>query len=208
MNPGLELCNLQCCRGDRLLFDSLDAQTLPGQMLKVSGPNGAGKTSLLRMICGLLAPAEGKILWQGKTPSSMREEFGRQLVYIGHATATKDDLTALENLRISAVLGGTRISTDSGKAALTTVGLGRHIATPAGLLSQGQRRRLALARLAVSPASRLWVLDEPFTALDTAATQWLSALLLTHARQGGITVLTSHHDVPLDPAIRQIQVAL
>ncbi len=209
MNAGLELRNLQCYRGYRLLFNDLNAQAAPGQMLKVSGPNGAGKTSLLRLICGLLAPARGQVLWQGKKPATLREEFGRQLVYIGHATATKNDLTVIEDLRSNAALGsGLALSSHSAMGALQGAALDQHAQTPVRLLSQGQRRRLALARLAARQTSRLWVLDEPFTALDTMATQWLSSLLLEHAHQGGVTVLTSHHHVPLDPYIEQVEVAL
>lgn len=210
MNPplGLELRNLQCHRGDRKLFSELHAHVRPGQLLRVMGANGAGKTSLLRMVCGLLAPTQGAILWHGTPIWSDREAFARQLAYIGHASATKDDLTALENLRISTALRGLHISTDQAKTALHDAGLGQHWNMPVRLLSQGQRRRVALAQLALPSPAHLWVLDEPFTALDTPATQWLASLLLAHARNNGTTVLTSHHDVPLDAAISKIEVAL
>lgn len=208
MKPGLALCHLQCHRSDRMLFTNLNAQVLPGQLLRVMGANGAGKTSLLRMICGLLAPTQGAIFWNGKPPRSMREAFAQDLIYIGHATATKDDLTTLENLRSYTALRGLRLSRTSAVAALQAAGLGQHTAVPARLLSQGQRRRLALTRLAVRSTSRLWVLDEPFTALDAHATQWLSSLLQGHARHGGITVLTSHHDVALHPSIDTLKLCL
>lgn len=208
MGSGLELREVQCWRGDRLLFSNLDAQVQAGQLLRVTGPNGAGKTSLLRMVCGLMAPAQGQILWQGAPTCGLRDELGRQLIYIGHTNATKDDLTPQENLAASAGLGGLRVDADAVRTALSAAGLAQQARLATRLLSQGQRRRLALARLGLGDAARLWVLDEPFNALDTAATLWLSGLLHDHASRGGITVLTSHHDIPLNPGIAQIQVAL
>ena len=161
----LELRNIDCIRGARTLFSGLDLRLQPGQLLRVQGANGAGKSSLLRLICGLLSPARGEILWQGERLGALREEFGRQLVYIGHAAALKDDLSALENLQTAALLGGHAATPASARDALASAGLRGRDATPVRTLSQGQRRRVALARLALGAPS-LWVLDEPFDALD------------------------------------------
>ena len=204
----LELQAVACVRGGRTLFSDVNLALQPGQLLRVSGVNGAGKTSLLRMLCGLLAPAQGRVLWQGQPIASLRDEFNRQLVYVGHAAALKDDLSALENLQTAGVLGGS-VSTDSDAlAALAQAGLRGRERVPARTLSQGQRRRVALARLELSGASKLWVLDEPFNALDNAATAWLLALLSAQLARGGVVVLTSHQAVALADAVQQVTLAL
>ncbi|RZU03089.1 cytochrome c biogenesis heme-transporting ATPase CcmA [Rivibacter subsaxonicus] len=203
----LELRNIDCIRGARTLFSGLDLRLQPGQLLRVQGANGAGKTSLLRLICGLLAPARGEVLWRGERLADLREEFGRELVYIGHAAALKDDLSALENLRTAALLGGHAATPAAARAALASAGLGGRETTPARLLSQGQRRRLALARLLIG-APPLWVLDEPFDALDSSALQWLRELIAGHLGRGGIVVLSSHQEVALDTGLAPMVVAL
>ena len=124
MTAGLELRQLECVRGRRTLFKGLDAVVLPGQLLRLQGANGAGKTSLLRMICGLMAPAHGEVRWRGQRIAGLREEFGRDLVYLGHAAALKDDLTALENLVTASVLGGRLVEASQAAAALSAAGLG------------------------------------------------------------------------------------
>lgn len=195
---GLELRNLACDRGGRRLFEGLQADAGPGVLLRVQGANGSGKTSLLRMLCGLLAPAQGQVLWNGTPIQRLAEEFGRQLVYLGHAAAIKDDLTGVENLLTSCLLGGLVISPSQALAALGLAGLGARSQHQARLLSQGQRRRVALARLVVASTTPLWVLDEPFNALDQLATEWLSTLISAHLQGGGVVVLTSHQQVELD----------
>lgn len=196
----LELRQITCQRGGRTLFAGLDLTLAQGQLLRVQGANGAGKTSLLRMICGLLAPAAGEVLWQGRPIAKLREEFGRQLAYVGHAVALKDDLTAFENLHTTALLGGHPAASSEVLAALSAAGLRGRQATPARLLSQGQRRRLSLARLLLgSPA--LWVLDEPFDALDVVALQWLRETIAGHLHRGGVVALSSHQEVVIDAAI-------
>jgi heme exporter protein A len=194
----LDLSSLSCTRGNRLLFSGLSACVEPGQLLRVRGANGAGKTSLLRMLCGLLEPTEGQVLWHGKPLATQRDEFGLSLVYLGHAAALKDELSPLENLLDACALGGHVQGTASALAALQGAGLRGHERTPARRLSQGQRRRSALARLAISQHAPLWILDEPFNALDTAATAWLSGLIENHLRSAGLVVLTSHQDTPLN----------
>ncbi len=204
----LELRAVTCERGGRTLFHQLNCQVQRGSLLRVQGANGAGKTSLLRMVCGLLLPTQGQVLWCGEEPSALAEEFGRQLVYIGHAAALKDDLSALENLHIACLLGGRAVSPDEARLALSQAGLPGRERVPARHLSQGQRRRVALARLVLAQSVPLWVLDEPFNALDTLAAEWLCGLIAGQLARGGMVVLTSHQSVGLDDLAGQMTVAL
>jgi heme exporter protein A len=208
MTAMLELRAVSCVRGGRALFDNLDCQVAPGQLLRVRGPNGSGKTSLLRTVCGLMAPAQGQILWRGHKLADLAEEFGRQLVYIGHAAALKDDLTALENLQAACLLGGLYVAPPQAIAALAQAGLPGRAHVMARHLSQGQRRRVALARLVLASGARLWVLDEPFNALDDAAGEWLCDLITAQLGRGGVVVLTIHQNVGLDRFAAQVSVAL
>ena len=208
MTDGLELRQVECVRGRRSLFRGLDLAVPPGRLLRLQGANGAGKTSLLRMICGLLAPAQGEVLWQGQRIGKLREEFGRQLVYLGHAAALKDDLSALENLLTAGLLAGQAVSTAQATAALAAAGLRGREQAPARVLSQGQRKRVALARLVLASASPLWVLDEPFNALDTVATAWLKDLITEQTARGGIVVLTSHQSIVFSDAVQQVGLSL
>ncbi len=194
----LELHGVTCERGGRILFKALDCQLPAGHLLRVRGANGAGKTSLLRMICGLLPAAEGQVMWRGEPIRALAEQFGRALVYIGHAAALKDDLSALENLQAACLLGGLRVSPAQAAQALATAGLPGRQRALARQLSQGQRRRVVLARLVLARDTPLWVLDEPFNALDTTATAWLCGLLQSHLERAGVVVLTSHQDLALD----------
>lgn len=197
MGQGLSLRELSCTRGNRQLFSGLSLEVDPGQLLRVRGANGAGKTSLLRMLCGLLLPASGQVLWHGHPLADQREKFGRDLLYLGHAAAVKDELSPLENLLDACALGGHTPTTAAAMAALQAAGLRRHERTPVRRLSQGQRRRSALARLALSQSAPLWILDEPFNALDTVASAWLTGLVESHLHNAGMVVLTSHQDVPI-----------
>jgi heme exporter protein A len=169
----------------------------------VRGANGAGKTSLLRMLCGLLLPTSGQVLWHGKPLAAQRDKLGQDLVYLGHAAALKDELSPLENLLDACALGGRALEVPSALAALQNAGLRGHERTPARRLSQGQRRRSALARLALSQNAPLWVLDEPFNALDTAANAWLTGLIEVHLQNAGMVVLTSHQDTPINTPNQQ-----
>jgi heme exporter protein A len=195
-------------RGTRRLFEGADAVIRSGQLLRVHGANGAGKTTLLRTLCGLSWPDRGEVRWNGCTLSSQRDEFHRDLIYIGHAAALKDDLSALENLLSACLLGGQRPATTVLMQALAAAGLQQREHLSARNLSQGQRRRVALARLLLEPAPPLWVLDEPFNALDAVASDWLLGVLTGQLRRGGIVVLTSHQPVAIDPSLSQVTLAL
>lgn len=204
----LELTGLSCVRGARRLFEGVNAVVRAGQLLRVQGANGAGKTTLLRTLCGLSCPDRGEVRWNGRALSSQRDEFHRDLIYIGHAAALKDDLSALENLLTACLLGGQRPSTPLLMQALAAAGLRQREHLSARSLSQGQRRRVALARLLLEAPPPLWILDEPFNALDAVASEWLLGVLTCQLRRGGIVVLTSHQPVAIDPSLSQVTLAL
>jgi heme exporter protein A len=203
MNAGLALDQVACVRGGRTLFRGLNVQLGAGQLLRVAGANGAGKTSLLRLMCGLLLPSEGEVRWRGQPLTAQRQTWGRELVYLGHAAALKDDLSPLDNLQTACALGGHDVTRAEAKQALADAGLRGFERTPVRHLSQGQRKRCGLARLVLARAAPLWVLDEPFNALDTAATAWLEGLVRGQLRRGGAVVLTSHQGVALDDVAHQ-----
>lgn len=167
------------------------------------GTNGAGKTSLLRMICGLSSPSAGTVRWDEQDIRSLGEEFFKQLIYVGHTPAGKADLSVQENLEIALILSGTPAPETAIIAALKETGLSTLRHTPARFLSQGQRRRLTLSRLAFDPAPCLWVLDEPFNALDTSAGAWLSTRIARHIAGGGIAILTCHHEISMDGVLQR-----
>ncbi|WP_341677466.1 cytochrome c biogenesis heme-transporting ATPase CcmA [Niveibacterium sp. SC-1] len=187
---------LACVRGDRELFASLDFELHAGECLHVRGANGAGKTSLLRQLAGLSRPASGKVLWNGTDIARDSDDYRAALLYLGHPSGVKDDLTVIENLRIAAAIDGGALDEGDALSALGRIGLNGRADLPVRVLSQGQRRRALLARLIVRPA-RIWILDEPFTALDVRAVGLVGELLSEHLAQGGMAVLTSHQAVPL-----------
>lgn len=199
----LEGKNLACVRGERILFRRLDFSLGAGEALLLQGANGSGKTSLLRMVCGLLAPAEGEILWRGKPVERERAAFHAELAYFGHMPAVKDELSALENLDFSCRFGGRPVARNELEDALAHLGLGHCLDFPVKFLSQGQRRRVGLARLLLVE-SPLWVLDEPLTALDHAALQLVRGLIGTHLRAGGMALLTTHQPLELDGATPKV----
>ncbi|MDZ4732823.1 MAG: cytochrome c biogenesis heme-transporting ATPase CcmA [Nitrospirota bacterium] len=184
-------------RGERQLFSDVSVTVKPGTMLAVVGANGSGKTSFLRMLCGLLSPDCGSILWQGNDIRQLKELYSAQLTYIGHLNGIKDDLTPVENLTVSACLAGDNSSSEAVQQALEAVGLGRSVhRLPTRVLSQGQKRRVALARLWFSTRP-LWLLDEPFASLDAVATGYLTQRLQSHLSNGGMVVIATHQEIAL-----------
>lgn len=193
----LEARALECTRGERTLFSGVSFALGRGALLHVAGENGSGKTSLLRILAGLGIADAGEVLWRGEPVRGLREAYARELVYVGHAAALKDDLSAVENLCFAALLAGHGATPHAAREALAGFGLAACLDLPARLLSQGQRRRAVLARLALAADVLLWILDEPFNALDAAAVRFLEALLLQHVDQGGMVILTTHQDAPI-----------
>jgi heme exporter protein A len=196
----LQANDLQARRGRRTLFTGLNLSLAAGQWLRVAGANGSGKTTLLRMLVGLGAPSAGCVCWCGQPVVAQREAFARELLWLGHAAALKDELSAQENLQSAARLAGDELTATAVRAALAELGLAGRLNLPARVLSAGQRRRVLLAMLVASPARRLWVLDEPFNTLDSAACDWLTQRLQAHVQGGGLLVLTSHQAVQLPAA--------
>jgi len=190
----LSVHHLSCARGDRTLFSGVSFSLAEREWLHVKGSNGAGKTTLLRALVGLAPQQEGEITWRGEVAPS--DNFRRELLYLGHHAAVKEELTPLENLRLAASVDGLALSEREALAALIRMGLRGREALPVRVLSAGQKRRVLLARLLTRPA-KLWVMDEAFNALDAAAVQLLGELVLAHLDNGGLAVLTSHQPLPV-----------
>jgi heme exporter protein A len=188
----LEVINLACARGDRNLFEGLNFALRPGELLHILGANGSGKTTLLRTLCGLTRPADGVIRWQGSTIRELGDDYRAELAYVGHTNALQGELTPAENLRAAAGLGAAASEHDI-ERALERFNLSALRSFPAKVLSQGQKRRLGLARLALL-GRRLWIMDEPFAALDTHSIALVTELLAGHLAQGGLVALTSHQE--------------
>lgn len=193
--------NLSCRRGERLLWRGLSFRLEAGTLLQVRGRNGSGKTTLLRALCGLVPLETGEIRWRGEPIAALAEDYRRELVYFGHLDGIKGDLTAPENLRVAARLAAVRPHAAQLEAALMRLGLAGLEELPCRVLSQGQKKRVALARLLLIPAP-LWILDEPFSALDTQAVTLLQELLAAHLAAGGGVILTTHQTVALPGASR------
>jgi heme exporter protein A len=198
----LEAENLGCVRGDRRLFNGLNFSVPAGTLVQVTGANGCGKTSLLRMICGLLEPADGKIVWQGENIRTLGEEYFTALTFLGHRNGVKDELSATENLRVSSGLNGIEISRQESVEILREMGLSGRENLPARLLSEGQRRRLALARLAVCHTV-LWLLDEVLTSLDKTAVILVKSLIERHLGNGGLAIVATHQELELNTGLFQ-----
>ena len=192
----LETTDLECQRGDRRLFAGVGFRLEDGELLNLQGSNGSGKTSLLRILCGLLPPAAGEIRWRGQTIGTLGEDYRRELCFLGHHNAIKEELTPLENLMTSAVLADDPLEEDQALDALELLGLAGRAELACRYLSQGQKRRVALARL-VHERRPLWLLDEPFVALDAAAVAQVSGLIGAHLQRGGLVVLTTHQPVEI-----------
>ena len=187
----LEVSKLACSRGDHRLFSGLSFTLNPGQIMQVQGSNGSGKTSLLRTLCGFMMPDEGAISWQGENIRSLDEDYCAEMLYLGHLNAIKDELSAVENLRISAGLSGFDLGEKEAIAALRRMGLKGKERLPTKVLSQGQRRRVAVSRMLVNDA-KLWILDEPLAALDVGAVALIQDLIAKHLAQQGMVIFTTH----------------
>ncbi|MBI3222220.1 MAG: cytochrome c biogenesis heme-transporting ATPase CcmA [Nitrosomonadales bacterium] len=187
----LEVSNLACVRGDHQLFSGLNFKLSAGEIMQVEGENGSGKTSLLRTLCGLMMPADGKIFWRGEDIKEADEEYYSEMIYLGHLNAIKDELSALENLCISAGVDGLEVDERQALQVLRRLGLKGREALPVKVLSQGQRRRVALSRLLVSDAA-LWILDEPLAALDVRAVDLMQELIAEHLEKNGMVIFTTH----------------
>ncbi len=204
--PLLQARGLAGRRGERLLFQGLDLVVRPGEVVWLRGRNGRGKTTLLRLLCGLSTPAQGQMEMGGLPLVRAGAEGRRPFLYIAHANALKDDLTAAEALGFLARLSCQSPDEAQIAQALGRLGVGSRATAPVRTLSQGQRRRVALARLALPDAAPLWLLDEPFDALDDRGIGVLNTLLSEHTRRGGAALLTSHQTLTLaDPVPRELR---
>lgn len=208
MSKSLRLESITCVRGDRTLFEELNLEIKPGSILRISGDNGSGKSSLLRILCGLLTPHAGKVFWGSDPITEDRDQFHGELIYLGHIPALKADFSAIENLMSLALLGGQSISNEEAINALREAGLDRQAHRFIRTLSQGQKQRIALSRLLLPQPKSIWILDEPFNALDRDANRALQNLLINHVNRGGIVALSSHQDLQIDDNVRVIRLKL
>ncbi|MCG9679587.1 cytochrome c biogenesis heme-transporting ATPase CcmA [Vibrio sp. Isolate24] len=202
----LEVSQLTAIRDERVLFESLSFVINSGELVQIEGRNGTGKTTLLRIVTGLGDRDEGEIFWNGENIESNRDGYHQDLLFLGHQTGVKRELTAYENLRFYLnVHTRKRVDKETIFNALVKVGLAGREDVPVAQLSAGQQRRVALARLWLSE-HRLWILDEPLTAIDKQGVKVLESLFLSHAENGGIVILTTHQDMFADnPKLRKIK---
>ena len=200
---GLLVEQVHVWRGDRHVLRGVDVVLGRGELLHVTGPNGSGKTTLLRVASGLLRPEQGSVRWDGRSIVAARADFQRALAYASHDAALKGDLTALENLRFTVGLKR-RVTDRELDAVLARVGVAECARLPARVLSAGQRRRVAMARVLAMDAT-LWLLDEPYTNLDAAGSALLSTLLETHVAAGGMAGVVAHHDLALRLRPRRLE---
>ncbi|MCG7588107.1 cytochrome c biogenesis heme-transporting ATPase CcmA [Photobacterium sp. OFAV2-7] len=204
----LSVQELSCVRDERVLFDDLSFSVSSGELVQIEGHNGAGKTTLLRIIAGLGRADSGSVCWNNENIESAREDYYQDLLFLGHQTGVKRELTAFENLAFfqamhthtedSELTGTPQVNGDDCLwQALAHVGLAGREDVPAGQLSAGQQRRVALARLWISN-HKLWILDEPLTAIDKQGVKVLERLFLSHVERGGVVLLTTHQDMFTD----------
>ena len=205
MNMSNALCveKVHVWRGDRHVLQGVSAQIQPEELLHISGPNGAGKTTLLRVVSGLLRPEQGSVTWLGQSIVANRTDYQAALAYASHEPALKGDLTALENLRFAVGLKR-RITTDELRTALARTGVAGCADLPARVLSAGQRRRVAMARVLAMNAT-VWLLDEPYTNLDAAGSELISELLQGHVAGGGLALVVAHHELRVSCNVRRLE---
>ena len=202
-SQGLTIDKIHVWRGDRHVLRSVSLELHPGELLQVAGPNGTGKTTLLRVACGLLRPEQGRVAWCGRPIAGIRPQFQSALAYAAHEPALKGDLTALENLRY--LVGMKRkVGTAELEAALERTGVAACAQLPVRVLSAGQRRRVALARV-LAMRSPLWMLDEPFTNLDAAGTALVTEMLREHVSAMGMALVVAHHEIALSSRLRRLE---
>ncbi|MEM7282313.1 MAG: cytochrome c biogenesis heme-transporting ATPase CcmA [Pseudomonadota bacterium] len=200
---GLVSRGLSLWRGERCLFQNLDFELAPGEILHLVGPNGVGKTSLMRVVAGLTLAEDGQVFWNGKDTRRSREVFAPDMIFAGHREGLKDELTAPENLDFWLALRGIKYAPDM----LDQVGLRTAKDIPVGRMSAGQRRRVVMARVMASGA-KLWLLDEPFSNLDTDGVVLLKNSLIQHVNQGGLVLITSHNALELEGVqVRRLEMA-
>jgi len=183
-------------RGERELFSGLNLQLFPGECLHIRGENGVGKTSLLRLLTGLSSPDAGQILWAGKSIKEDAQTYHQELLFLGHRDALKEDLTAIENLRMYAAIDGVDLTDEAALQVLWRFGLRGREDLPVNCLSAGQKKRVLMARM-VCRRAQIWILDEPFNALDVQAVQELLDLIVDHVANNGSVVLTSHQPLSI-----------
>jgi heme exporter protein A len=200
---GLCVEKVHVWRGDRHVLRGVSLDVHPGELMHVSGPNGTGKTTLLRVVCGLLRPEKGSVAWQGRSITATAAEYQKALAYASHEPALKSDLTALENLRFTVGLKR-RVTAVELRSSLERTGVAHCADLPARVLSAGQRRRVAMARVLAFRAD-IWLLDEPFTNLDASGSSLVSALLAEHVGQGGLALVVAHHDLNVAAQTRQLE---
>ena len=205
----LAATDLFCERDDRVLFESLSFAIGNGDLLQLAGPNGADKTTLLRLLAGLNRDYDGELLWHDEPLDDVFSEYAARRLYLGHSAAIKRALTPIENLRwlVSPWAEQANISDDELWQALEQVELGGYEETPCNQLSAGQQRRVGLARLDVVPAP-LWILDEPFTALDVYGVEWLEQRIQRHVERNGAVVITSHHALQNIPSLQRLDLGV
>ncbi len=205
-NNTLRVDNLGCIRGERVLFKKLSFELNCGKLLYIQGENGSGKTTLLRTLCGLSVPAVGDVFWNDQKIKAMAEDYFGQVLYIGHLSGIKDDLTAVENIQFSIALAGYSVQREQAVGALEALGIARCAELPTRVLSQGQKRRIALAQLWLlndAKETPIWILDEPFTALDVKMIEQLTQHIETYVKNGGMVIFTSHQAPDFDSKLMQ-----
>ena len=200
----LKVQSLECVRDDRLLFSDLSFSVADAQVLQIEGPNGCGKTSLLRIICGLRLAEAGQVSWCGELIEANREDYYANMVYIGHLPCIKGDLTVTENVRSLLDTRSLTVDDDVVENVLAKVGLAGYDDVPGKALSSGQRRRILLAFIELS-AAKLWVLDEPLTALDGEGVALMESMIVKHRLAGGSVIFTTHHGMQLDCEMRSVK---